>query len=85
MAFSATLVDRISFGNLQLKIYDLTDVQSGGSNLDTGFGNVRAVKAINKTDTSDTFKEAISSTVRGRVTFTAVNDNDDGHAWVWGN
>ena len=85
MAFSAKLVDRISFGNLKLRLYDLTDVQSAGSTFDPGFVNTRAVKAINDTDTADTFKESLSTTVRGRVTFTSVTDDDDGHAWLWGN
>lgn len=83
MAFSATIADRISFGNKKLRIYTLTDVQSGGSSLDTGLQNVYAVKAINNTDSSDTFKEAISST-RGRVTFTSATNDDDGHTWIIG-
>ena len=88
MAFSTTVADRISFGNLKLIIYDLTDVQSAGSTLETGFSTVKAVKALNNTDASDTFKEAVgaqtAASTRKQVTFTSVTDDDDGQAWVWG-
>ena len=46
----------------------------------------RVVKAVNNTDSSDTFKEALgaksSSSTRNQVTFTPATADDDGHAWV---
>lgn len=84
MAFSYTVADRISFGNTKLRIYNLTDVQNDGTSyIDTGMQRLRAVKAVNNTDTADTFKEALSTT-QGRVTFTSVSNDDDGIAFVWG-
>lgn len=88
MAFSATIADRISFGNMKLRIYNLTDCQSSGSTLTLGLSRVYAVKAVNNTDSSDTFKEATgahsATGTKDQVTFTPVTDNDDGHTWVWG-
>lgn len=74
---------------MRLLIYDLTDVQSGGSTItEDGMNNVWAAKAINNTDSADTFKEAVgaksSSTTRNQVVFTSADDNDDGHVWVFG-
>ena len=47
-----------------------------------------AVKAVNNTDSSDTFKEAVgspgASSTKGQVTYTPVTNDDDGHSWVWG-
>lgn len=90
MAYSYTLKDRISWGNKKLWIYDLTDVQdSTGSDLFPGCDTVLAVKAVNNTDTADTFKEAVGAdsapSTRNKVTFVAATADDDGHAWVWGN
>ena len=89
MAFGVTVVDRISFGNKKLLIVTLTDVQSGGSTYTPGWQNALAVKAINNTDSSDTFKESVgadsAASTRNQVTFTSVTSNDDGHAWIWGN
>lgn len=88
MAFGMTLVDRISFGNLKLRIYTVTDVQSGGSTFNTGMSTAKMVKAVNNTDSADTFKESVGAesdpTTRKQVTFTSVTSNDDGHAWIWG-
>lgn len=88
MAFSMTIADRISFGNQKLRIYNVTDAQSGGSDFFPGFDTVWAVKATNNTDSSDTFKEAVgahtSATTRNKITLTPANDNDDGQAWIWG-
>jgi len=88
MAFGMTLVDRISFGNLKLRIYTVTDVQSGGSTFNTGMSTAKMVKAVNNTDSADTFKESVgahtATSTMNQVTFTSANDNDDGHAWVWG-
>lgn len=88
MAFTATLVDRGTFGHLNLKVFNITGVQSSGSTLETGFGTVKAVKAINNSDSSDTFKENVgaqsSSSTRGQITLTSATDNDAGHVWVWG-
>lgn len=84
MAFKTTVADRISFGNKKLVILNITDAQSGGSTVRFG-QNAWAVKAINNTDTADTFKETVgakSGSTRNLVTFTPVNDNDDGHAWI---
>lgn len=85
MPFSATVADRISFGNKKLVILNLTDVQSTGSSIKFG-QNAWSVKAVNNTDSSDTFKEALgaqsSSSTRNQVTFTSVTNDDDGHAWV---
>ena len=85
MAFSTTVADRISFGNKKLLILDITDAQNSGSSIKFG-DTVWAVKAVNNTDSSDTFKEAVgahsSSSTRNQVTFTPVSSNDDGHAWI---
>lgn len=86
MAFATTVADRISFGNLKCVILNLTDVQSGGSTIKFG-QTVYGVKAINNTDSTDTFKEAVgaesASSTRNQVTFTAGTNDDDGLAWVW--
>lgn len=88
MAFEITIADRISFGNLKLLIVNVTDAQSSGSTFDTGFRTAHAVKAVNNTDSSDTFKESVGAdsakSTRGQVTFTPVTSNDDGLAFVWG-
>ena len=88
MAFSVSIADRISFGNMKLLILDLTDAQSSGSTYNTGWSNVWAVKAVNNTDSSDGFKEAVgaksATSTKSQVTFTPVSSNDDGQAWVWG-
>ena len=92
MAFSATLVDRISFGNMKLRIYNLTDVQTGGSTFKTGLGTVWAVKASNNTDAKDSFIEVVGDGTNGRdgqttreqVTFTSATADDDGQAWIFG-
>lgn len=87
MAFSIEIADRISFGNLKLLILNVTDAQSAGSTYDTGHKRAHAVKAVNNTDSSDTFKESVgadsSKSTRGQVTFTPVTNNDDGLAFVW--
>lgn len=86
MAYGTTVADRINFGNMHLVILDVTNAQSGGSTIKFG-QTVHAVKAVNNTDSSDTFKEAIglksASTTRNQVTFTPVTDDDSGHAWIW--
>lgn len=89
MAFSVTIADRISFGNQKLLICNLTDVQDDGTSIYTpGFQTVWAAKAVNNSDSSDTFKENIgahsSASTRNQVTFTSATDDDDGHAWIWG-
>lgn len=89
MAFSATLVARVNFGNDNLRIYNLTDVQDDGTSvLNLGFDTVHAVKAVNNSDSSDTFKESVgadsSSSTRNQVTFTSATNDDDGQAWIWG-
>jgi len=89
MAFSVTIKDRINFGNLKLLIVDLTDVQDDGTSVYTpGFQTVHGVKAINNTDTLDTFKAKVgahsASSTRNQVTFTSVTNDDDGMAWIWG-
>ena len=88
MAFSIEVADRISFGNLKLLIVNITDAQSGGSTYTPGWQTVHAVKAVNNTDSSDTFKESVgadsSPSTRNQVTFTPVTSNDDGHAWIFG-
>ena len=88
MAFGMTLADRISFGNLKLRIYNVTDAQSGGSDFFPGMDTCVAVKAVNNTDSSDTFKEAVgaqtAATTRNKITLTPVSSNDDGHCWIWG-
>ena len=90
MAFSMTLVDRISFGNQKLRIYTITDAQSAGStHTMDGFDTVHAVKATNNTDSTDTFKESVgahsAASTKNQVTFTPGTNDDDGHAWIWGN
>ena len=86
MAFGFTVTDRINFGNMHLVIGTVTDAQTAGSSIKFG-QTVHAVKAVNNTDSSDTFKEAVgadsASTTRNQVTFTPVSANDDGHAWIW--
>jgi len=88
MAFSVSVADRISFGNLKLLILNVTDAQSGGSTHTLGWQTVHGVKAINNTDSSDTFKESVgadsSASTRNQITFTPVSNDDDGHAWVFG-
>ena len=81
--------ERISFGNKKLKIYNLTDVSSSGSTLtEKGMNRIEAVHATNNTDSSDTFKETISSqgsaSTKNQVVFTPVTDLDDGQAWIFG-
>lgn len=87
MAFGMTIADRISFGNLKLRIYNVTDAQSAGSDFYPGCDTVHAVKAVNNTDTTDTFKEAVgaasATSTKNKVTLTAGTDNDDGHCWIW--
>jgi len=88
MAFSYTIADRISFGNMKLVFLNLTDVQSTGSTVTMGWNRVIAVKAVNNTDTADTFKEAVgaqtAASTKAQVTFTSVTNDDDGVAAVWG-
>ncbi len=89
MAFSVTVVDRISFGNLKLLIVNLTDVQNDGTSVYTpGWQTVHGVKAVNNTDSSDTFKESVgadsAASTRNQATFTSVTNDDDGQAWIWG-
>jgi len=88
MAFSVSVADRISFGNMKLLIVNVTDAQTAGSTYTPGWQTTWAVKAVNNSDSSDTFKEGVgansSSTTRNQVTFTPVTANDDGHAWIWG-
>ena len=84
MAFSYQLIDRMGFGNMKCRVYKLTNVSNSGSSIDTGFKRVHFVRAVNQSDNADTFKESISSSVAGRVTFTAVTDGDDGYAMIFG-
>jgi hypothetical protein len=87
MAFGMTISDRISFGNMKLRIYNVTDAQSAGSDFFPGCDTCLAVKAINNTDSSDTFKEKVggddSPDTRNKITLTPVSDDDDGQAWIW--
>lgn len=86
MAFSAKLTDRISFGNMKMRCYDLTDVASTpGSSLDTGLQNVYFIKSLNTSDSTDHFAESISTTTRGRITFIATTNLDDGKVVIIGN
>ena len=86
MSFGVEIADRISFGNIKLTIFNITDAQSGGSSHKVG-GTVLGVKALNNTDSSDTFKEFVgaksSSSTRNQVTYTPVSSDDDGHSWVF--
>jgi len=88
MAFSMTIVDRISFGNQKLRIYSVTDAQNGGSDFFPGLDTCWAVKATNNTDSSDTFKEAVGahtdSATRNKITLNPASSNDDGQCWIWG-
>ena len=89
MAFAMTIKDRISFGNMKLRIYDITDAQSAGSTFDTGLSTVLAVKAINNSSSgADHFKESVgadsAANTRAQVTFTPASNNYDGTAWIWG-
>jgi len=87
MAWGYKVADRISFGNMKLLILNLTDAQSGGSTIKIGCDTVHAIKAVNNTDSSDTFKEYVGNdyeqSTRGLAYVVPVTDNDDGHAWVW--
>lgn len=87
MAFSMAIADRISFGNLKLRIYNITDAATAGSDFYPGCDTTWAVKAVNNTDSSDTFKESVgantAATTRNKVTFTPVTALDDGHCWIW--
>ena len=87
MPFSYTVADRISFGNMKLVVLNLTDVQNDGTS-QVKFGHTTyGVKAVNNTDSSDTFKESVgvksSSSTRNQVTFTSVTNDDDGIAGIW--
>ena len=86
MAFSTKITDRISFGNTKAVFVELTDVQNDGSSIFKIGSNTWSVKAINNTDSSDTFKEDIGSkgavSTRNAVTFTSVSNNDDGMAFI---
>ena len=88
MAFSVSVADRISFGNLKLVILNVTDAQSAGSTYTMGWQTVHAVKGVNNTDSSDTFKEAIgaptAASTRNQFTLTPATDDDDGQVWVFG-
>lgn len=85
MAFGITIKDRISFGNLKAVFVDVTDAQSTGSSFKIG-QNAWIVKAVNNTDSKDTFKEKVgaksASATRNQVTFTPATDNDDGMAFI---
>ena len=85
MAFGITITDRISFGNMKAVFVDITDAQSGGSTYKIG-SNVWGVKAVNNTDSSDTFTEAVgaksAASTRNQITFTPVSNDDDGHAFI---
>jgi len=86
MAFSYTIADRISFGNKKLVIVNLTDVQNDGTSRITMGDTLWSVKALNNTDSSDTFLETIgskgSNDGRNLVSFTSVTNDDDGQAWI---
>ena len=90
MAFSYAITDRISFGNRKLLCMDLTDVQDDSTSVVnlTGWNRVEAAKAINNTDTTDTFAETIgsqgSAIDKTKVTLDSGTNDDDGHMWVWG-
>ena len=89
MAFSYAITDRISFGNRKLLCMDLTDVQDDSTSVVnlTGWNRVEAAKAINNTDTTDTFAETIGSqggATKNQVTLDPVTADDDGHIWIWG-
>ena len=88
MVFGVTVSDRISWGNLKLVILNITDAQSAGSTHTMGWQTVHAVKGVNNTDSSDTFKEAVgahtAASTRNKFTLTPVTDDDDGQIWCWG-
>lgn len=92
MAFAAELVDRISWGNLKLRIYNLTGIATAGSTLQTGLSTVWAVKANNNTDATNTLIEVPgdgtndrdSATARSKAFFTSDTANDTGQAFIWG-
>ena len=85
MAYSIAISDRISFGNKKAVFLNITDAQSAGSTFKIG-DTVWAVKAVNNTDPSDTFKESVgansATSTRNQVTFTPVSDDDDGMAFI---
>lgn len=87
MAFSYTIADRISFGNTKLAFVNLTNVQNDGTSIIKIGDTALAVKAVNNTDPSDTFKEKVGPdsavSTRNAVTFTSVSNNDDGLAAIW--
>lgn len=82
-----TIADRISFGNLKLRIYTVADAQNTGSDFFPGCDTVHAVKAVNNTDSTDTFLETVgaktASTTRNKITLTPVTSDDDGQCWIW--
>lgn len=82
-----TIADRISFGNLKLRIYTVTDAPAAATNFFPGCDTVHAVKAINNTDSTDTFTEAIgaasSPTTRNKIVLDPVTADDDGQCWIW--
>lgn len=85
MAFGITIKDRISFGNCKAVFVEVTDAQDTGSSFKIG-QNAWSVKAVNNTDSSDTFKEAVgaksSASTRNQVTFTPATSDDDGMAFI---
>ena len=85
MAFGITISDRISFGNKKAVFVNITDAQNTGSTYKIG-DTVFAVKAVNNTDSSDTFKESVgassASSTRNQITFTPVSNDDDGMAFI---
>ena len=88
MAFSYTVKDRLSWGNLKCVALTLTDVQDDGTSIiNLGCDTVHGIKANNGTDVADTFKEAVgaasASTTRNIATVTAGTNDDDGLAVVW--
>jgi hypothetical protein len=86
MAFSATLLEQGPLGgNMNFRIYQLTDVQNTGSALTVkGWREVVYAEANNATDTDERIFASIGAGPTNVVTFDCVTSNDDGFAFLIG-
>ena len=78
MAFGYTLTKRGVLGNVAYKIYDVTDIQSTGNIIHTGFRKLIDAFPLNETSAAGmqvAMADATASTT-GTVTLTATNDED---------
>ena len=86
MAFSATLLEHGPMaGNMEFRIYQLTDVQNTGSALTVnGWRTVIHAEANNQTDTDERIFASMGVGPTNVVTFDCVDSDDDGYAFLIG-